>query len=400
MKLSGRVRAVKASPTLAIAAEAKARKARGEDIVGFGAGEPDFDTPAFIKRAAIDALEGGFTKYTATGGIPELRQAICDKLRDENRFACSPEQVLVSCGAKQSLYNLFQAVVDPGDEVVIPSPYWVSYPDMVLLAGGRPVFAQASEEEGFQISAAAIERALTPSARILVLNSPSNPTGAVLGRRRPPEIAELVASRPGLLVVSDDIYEHLIYSGEPFENLSSVAPALAERTVLVNGFSKTFAMTGWRMGYAAGPKELIAAMGRIQDQSTSNATSFVQKGALAALQGGAEGRAILEGMRGEFDRRRRRMVSLLREIPGVRCVEPLGAFYAFPNVEGLLGKRLEGRLIGTDGELCSALLDRGVAAVPGSPFGAPGHVRLSFALALSDIEKGLARISKLAAELA
>ncbi len=399
MRISERARAIRPSPTLAIAAEAKARTARGEDIVGFGAGEPDFDTPEYVKRAAIRALEEGFTKYTPTAGILELRQAICEKLRAENRLDVSPEEVIVSCGAKQSLYNLFQALLDPGDEVVVPSPYWVSYPDMIVLAGGRPVFAKAGEEDGFQVTAGAIERALTPRSRALVLNSPCNPTGSVLSRERLGEIAELVAARPDLVVVSDDIYEQLIYSGEPFENLASMRPALAERTVVVNGFSKTYAMTGWRIGYAAGPRELVAAMGRIQDQSTSNPTSFAQKGALAALLGGAEGRAVLERMRTEFDRRRRRMLSLLREIPGVSCVEPLGAFYAFPNVEGLLGRRLEGRILATAVDLCQALLSRGVAAVPGEPFGAPGHLRLSFALGMADLEKGVGRIARLGRDL-
>lgn len=393
---SVRAQAIQPSPTLALAAEAKARRARGEDVVGFGAGEPDFDTPDYVKDAAIRALGAGCTKYTPTGGLPELKRAIQGKFARENGLDYRPEELLVSCGAKQSLYNLFQATLDPGDEVVIPSPYWVSYPDMARLAGAEPRFAVATEATGFCPTAEVLERALTPKTRLLILNSPCNPTGALLDRRLLGEIAELLAPRTDLLVGSDDIYERLLYGDEPFANLLTVAPGLRERTVLVNGVSKTFAMTGWRIGYAAGPVEIMAAMGRIQDQSTSCPTSFAQWGAVAALDGSGE---EPERMRLEFDRRRRRMVALLREIPGVACVEPLGAFYAFPSIVQLLSRAYRGERVETDVRFCQILLDRGVAAVPGEPFGAPGHVRLSFALGMEELEKGISRLAAFAAEL-
>jgi aspartate aminotransferase len=396
VKISRRALAVSPSPTLALGAKAKARRAAGEDIVGFGAGEPDFDTPGFIKEAAVRALSLGYTKYTATSGVLELRTAIAKKLERDNGLTYSPEQVLVSCGAKHSLYNLFQAILDDGDEVVIPSPYWVSYPEMARLAGAVPVFAECREADGFVLTAAAVEKALTARTRLLILNSPNNPTGAVLPGRTLGEIAEVLAKRPEVVVASDDIYERLLYSTEPFRNIAQLAPALRARTVVINGVSKTFAMTGWRIGYAAGPSEVIAAMGRLQDQITSNPTSFAQWGALAALSGPPDD---VYRMRTEFDRRRLRLMELLRAIPGLSCVEPAGAFYAFPNIAPLLARRHHGEVIGTDDRFCEILLDRGVAAVPGRPFGAPGHLRLSFALATADIEKGVARIAKLAAEL-
>jgi len=396
IRISARARAVKPSPTLALAAKAKARRAAGEDVVGFGAGEPDFDTPQFIKDAAVRALSLGYTKYTATAGIVELREAICQKLRRDAGFEYRPEEVLVSCGAKHSLYNLFQALLEAGDEVVIPSPYWVSYPEMAVLAGAKPVFAACREADSFVLSAAAVERALTPRTRLVVLNSPNNPTGAVMPARVLREIGEVLAKRSDVVVASDDIYERLVYGGEPFSNVLQAVPALRDRTVIVSGVSKTFAMTGWRVGYAAGPAELIAAMGRIQDQTTSGPTTFAQWGALAALAGPPDD---VERMRVEFDRRRRRLLELVRAIPGVSCVEPTGAFYAFPNIEPLLRRRLDDRPVGTDTRFCEILLERGVAAVPGEPFGAPGHLRLSFALSLEEMEKGVARIARLAADL-
>ncbi len=304
--------------------------------------------------------------------------------------------MLVSCGAKHSLYNLFQAILEEGDEVVIPSPYWVSYPEMARLAGAAPIFADCREADGFVPTAASVERVLTPRTRLLVLNSPNNPTGAVLPGRTLSEIAEVLAKWPNVAIASDDIYERLLYSSEPFRNIAQLAPKLRERTVVVNGVSKTFAMTGWRIGYAAGPGEVISAMGRIQDQTTSNPTSFAQWGALAALSGPPDD---VYRMRSEFDRRRQRLMELLREIPGLTCVEPVGAFYAFPNIEALLRRRYHEEVIGTDDRFCEILLDRGVAAVPGRPFGAPGHLRLSFALSLEDIEKGVGRISQLVSEL-
>jgi aspartate aminotransferase len=391
-RLSARAQRLAPSPTLALNARVRALRAKGVDVVGFGVGEPDFDTPAHIKRAAIEALQEGFTKYTDTGGIPELRAAVVAKLSAERGQTYAPDEILVSCGAKHCLFNFFQAVLEEGDEVVIPSPYWVSYPDMVSVAGGRPVFAAAEERDAFRLRPDVLARAFGAKTRALVLNSPCNPTGAVLPEARLREIAELLRQHPNVWVVTDDIYERLIYTGEPFRNLLSVAPDLRERTLVVSGVSKTYSMTGWRIGYAAGPRELVQVMKRIQDQSTSNATSFAQRGALAALEGPNDGPEL---MRQEFDRRRRRMMSLLREIPGITCAEPEGAFYTFPGVHSLLPQLEEA----TSSRFCDLLLDRGVAAVPGECFGAPGHIRLSFAVALPELEKGLARLAAFAEEL-
>jgi aspartate aminotransferase len=392
LRLSGRSKRLEPSPTLALNAKVRALRARGVDVVGFGVGEPDFDTPVHIKRAAIQALEEGFTKYTDTAGIPELRAAVVKKLVDERALVYRPDEILISCGAKHCLFNFFQAILQEGDEVVVPAPYWVSYPDLVGIAGGRPVFAAAQERDAFHLRPDVLARAFSAKTRALVLNSPCNPTGAVLPEGHLREIAELLRQHPDVWVVTDDIYERLIYTGDPFHNLLSVAPDLRDRTLVVSGVSKTYAMTGWRIGYAAGPLDLVQAMKRIQDQSTSNATSFAQRGALAALEGPSD---ELDRMRLEFDRRRHRMMELLRAIPGVTCAEPEGAFYAFPGIHALLPSLAEP----TSAHFCDLLLERGVAAVPGEPFGAPGHIRLSFAVALPELEKGLARLSAFAAEL-
>jgi len=392
LRLNARTAALRPSATLAIGAEAKARKARGEDIVNFGAGEPDFDTPQFIKDAAAEALRQGFTKYTATAGIPELRRAIADTVSRAQKQKFGPEEVIVSCGAKQSLFNLFEAVLGAGDEVLIPTPYWVSYPEQVAFSGGVPVFLPCKPADGFRLNASTVARAITPRTRVLVLNSPNNPTGAVLTREDLLVIAEVVRRFPDLLVVSDDIYERLCYGPEPFHNLLSVAPDLRERTVLVSGFSKSFAMTGWRLGYAVGPKALIDGMQRIQDQSTSNPTSFAQRGGVAALEASPEVIAAqLSPSYRELDQRRQRIVALLRGVPGVELVEPRGAFYAFPDVRPILERKLGGERIGSDTRLCQILLDEGLAVIPGEPFGAPGHVRFSFALSMADLERGMER---------
>ncbi len=396
-RISGRARAVHASPTLALAAKAKARRDAGEDIVSFGAGEPDFDTPRRIKEAAVRALEMGRTKYTATAGLRELREVIRARMVRDGGLDYSTEEILVSCGAKQSLYNVFQAVLDSGDEAVICAPYWVSYPEMARLAGATPVVVPCREEDGFQLVPEALARALSPRTRLVVLNSPNNPTGAVLSRERLAALAGVLADWPDVWIASDDIYERLLYTGGRFATIAAVAPALRDRTVVVSGVSKTYAMTGWRIGYAAGPAEIIAAMGRIQDQTTSGPTTFAQWGALAALSADPDD---VEPMRAEFDRRRRRMLELLAAIPGITCVPPEGAFYTFPNVGRLLGKRYGGSFVESSVGLCDVLLERGVAAVPGEPFGAPGYLRLSFALGSADMEKGLARIAKLVADLA
>ncbi|MFZ5468455.1 MAG: pyridoxal phosphate-dependent aminotransferase [Myxococcota bacterium] len=389
MNLARRLKAIKPSATLALNAKAKALAAQGVDVVSFAAGEPDFDTPEHIKEAAISALRAGFTKYTATAGIPELRAAIAQKLQRDNRLSFAPEQILVSCGAKHSLFNLFQALLDEGDEVVIFAPYWVSYPDMVRLAGGEPVFVETSEHQGYAPDPKELRRALTGRTKAVVLNSPSNPTGAVLSRAALASVAEVLQGHP-CLVVTDDIYEKLLYVPGPFANIANVAPELMARTVVVNGFSKAFSMTGWRLGYAAGPKELIAGMQSIQDQSTSNTTSFAQKAAVAALEGPVE---PVEKMVAEFKARRDLFVEGLNGLQGVRCRLPEGAFYVFPNVEQLIGKRYKGQPITGSVHLSEILLsDFQLAAVPGLPFGAEGYLRMSFATSRTQIEKGLARL--------
>ena len=389
MKISRRAAAIQPSPTLAITARAKAMVAQGIDVVSFGAGEPDFDTPQHVKDAAIRAIQEGFTKYTATPGIPELRRAIAAKHERENGLRYDESEIIATVGAKHALYNAFQALVDEGDEVIVPAPYWVSYPDMVKLAGGRPVIVETRAEDGFVPSAEAIRAALTDRTVAVVLNSPSNPTGAVWGRQALEAIAHVLTGH-GCTIVSDDIYEHLIYTGEPFANVLNVAPHLRERTIVVNGLSKSFAMTGWRLGWAAGPRSIIAAMQKIQDQSTSNPTSIVQKAAIAALTGGND---CVEQMRGKFDERRRYIENRFAAMPGIACPPIRGAFYAFPDVRALLGRAYEGEVVGSDSRLAELLLeDYRVAVVPGTPFGAPGFLRLSFATSMEQLEKGLDRI--------
>ena len=396
MKLSRRLDPITPSPTLALNAKAKALAAQGVDIVGFAAGEPDFDTPDFIKQAAVKALEQGFTKYTATAGIPELRKAISEKLSKENGLSFTPEQILVSCGAKHSLYNVFQALLNEGDEVIIFSPYWVSYPDMVQLAMGTPVIVPTREEDGFAPDPALLRKALSPKTKAVILNSPSNPTGAVLSTDALKAVAEVLRGHD-CLIVTDDIYERLLYTDAPFQNLVNVAPDLLPRTVVVNGFSKAFSMTGWRLGYAAGPSELISGMKMIQDQSTSNATSIGQKAAVAALTGPRE---PIEAMVKEFRARRDLFVEGLNAIEGIRCRKPDGAFYVFPSIQGLFGKSYKGAKLHGSMQVSEILLnDFRVAAVPGQPFGAEGFIRMSFATSRETIEKGLSRLRDFVATL-
>lgn len=397
LRLARRAEVVKPSPTLAITAQAKALAAQGVDVVSFAGGEPDFDTPEHIKEAARRALAEGFTKYTATSGIPELKSAIVEKFARDVGFAITPQHVLVSCGAKHSLYNFFQALLDDGDEVVVFAPYWVSYPEMVALAGGRTVVVESHPDDDYAPDPKALARALTARTRAVVLNSPGNPTGAVYTRDQLAAVAEVIRDHE-CLVVSDDIYDALVYDGRRFESWVAIAPDLAARAVLVNGCSKTYAMTGWRIGYAAGPAPLIAAMGRIQDQSTSNPNSIAQKAAVAALTGAQEAVAT---MRAEFDRRRRRLVEALNAIDGIRCPLPRGAFYAFADVRALLSRRWRGEPVGTSQRLAELLLTHArVAAIPGAPFGAEGFLRLSFVTSLDSIEKGAVRLAHFVKDLA
>jgi len=391
VKLASRIGKIKPSPTLAITARAQALRAEGRDIIGFGAGEPDFDTPEHIKRAAIIALEEGFTKYTPVGGIDELKDAVAAKLKEENNLQYSRSQIFVSCGAKHSLFNLAQVLFEEGDEVLIPAPYWVSYPDIVVLSGATPVIIQTKETEGFKLRGKELKKALTGKTRALIINSPSNPTGVTYTREELKELADVIAESSAL-VISDDIYEKIRYDGTSFTNMAMLNDEMRNRTVVVNGVSKSYAMTGWRIGYAAGPEEIISAATDYQSQNTSNPTSIAQKAAVQALKGNQESVSIMVG---EFMKRRDVMVNFLNDIQGVTCMKPQGAFYVFPNVSRLYGKTFNGRKILSSADLSEYLLDAAnVAVVPGMPFGSDNHIRLSYATSMTNIEKGLERIKK------
>lgn len=379
-RISQRAASLTPSLTLAIDAKAKAMKAAGEDVVGFGAGEPDFDTPQHIKDAAAQALAQGFTKYTPAAGIPELRQAIADKHQRENGLSYKPGQIIVSCGGKHSCFNVIFATCQDGDEVIIPSPYWLSYPEMVKLAGARPVILPTSDATEFKISPAQLRAAITPRTRLLILNSPSNPTGAVY---TPAEVKALgdVCVEKGVLIMSDEIYEHLLYDGAAVKSVASFSTAHQEQTIIVHGFAKAWSMTGWRLGWCAAPEPIAKAINAIQSHSTSNPTSFAQKGAVAALTGPQD---HLPRWRTEFARRRAYALEQLQTIPGLTCVKPHGAFYLFPNIAGTGLK---------SSDFCAQLLEQEkVAAVPGIAFGADDYIRLSYATSLANLEKGLARI--------
>jgi len=392
LELSARVRNIKPSPTLAVTARAAQLKAEGRDIVSLGVGEPDFDTPEHIKQAAIAAIQRGFTKYTAVSGTPSLKQAVIDKFKRENGLDYSARQVLVSCGGKQSFYNLVQAVIDPGDEVIIPAPYWVSYPDIVLLADGRPVFIEAGIEQGFRITPEQLEAAITPRTRMLVINSPSNPTGAVYTRDELAALGEVLRRHPRVLIATDDMYEHILLGDTPFSNILNACPDLYDRTMVLNGVSKAYAMTGWRIGYAAGPAAIIAAMENVQSQSTSNPTSISQVAAEAALNGD---QACIQPMVRAFRERHRYMVDSLNALPGVHCVESGGAFYAFPDMRQAIVHLHKAGRIGEANDLALSeyLLEHGVATVPGSAFGAEGYLRLSFATSIENLRKAIERIA-------
>jgi aspartate aminotransferase len=389
--ISKRAKAIKPSPTLAMAAKAKAMKAQGIDVVDFGVGEPDFDTPENVKQAGIKAIQSGFTKYTPAGGTDELRDAVVDKLKKDNGLAYERSQVLISCGAKHSLYNIAEALFDPGDEVIIPSPYWVSYPDQVILNDAVPVIVETTEQEGFRISAAKLEKAITKRTKAIVLNSPSNPTGLAYDRKTLEEIAA-VAVKHRIYVISDEIYEKLVYDGFTHTSIASLNPEIKELTIVVNGVSKSHAMTGWRIGFAAGPKDVITAMANIQSQSTSNPASISQKAALEALRGPQD---FLPVMNAEFDKRRKYMVERLNKMKGVSCMLPVGAFYAFPNVSKLYGRSAGGKTIKNSADLAAYLLETAkVALVSGDSFGADAYIRLSYATSMEIIKKGMDRIEE------
>ncbi len=396
MIISKRMNKIKPSPTLAVSARAKAMKARGIDVIGFGAGEPDFDTPENIKRAAIKAIEDGFTKYTPAGGIEELKKAVCEKFKKDNNLDYDTNEVLISCGAKHCLYNICQALLDEQDEVIIPSPYWVSYPDMVYLAGATPVFIETQEKTGFKITAEDLSAKITSNTKALILNSPSNPTGASYTKDELKQIADVVMDR-GITVISDEIYEKIVYDSFEFYSIATVEPGVKNQAIIVNGVSKSYSMTGWRIGYVAGPREIITAMTNIQSQSTSNPTSIAQKASLEALSGPQD---FITEMLGAFDKRRKYMVERLNSIPGFSCYNPTGAFYTFPNVSGVFGKKSAKHEIADSSSLAKYLLESShVAVVAGLGFGADSNIRLSYATSFENIEKGLNRIQKAIEEL-
>jgi aspartate aminotransferase len=385
IKLSARVQRIKPSPTLAVTALAAQLKAQGRDIIGLGAGEPDFDTPEHIKEAAIAALHAGKTKYTAVDGTPSLKLAIIDKFVRDNGHTFEPDQILVSCGGKHSIFNLLEALLDDGDEVIIPAPYWVSYPDMTLLADGRPVIVPTDQSQGFKMLPEQLEAAITDRTRLLMLNSPSNPTGVAYSRDELRALGEVLLRHPHVLVATDDMYEHILFRGQSFCNILMACPELYDRTIVLNGVSKAYSMTGWRIGYAGGPKKLIGAMKKIQSQSTSNPTSISQAAAEAALKGD---QSCVASMCSAFEQRHDYLVKALNEIPGVDCITGDGTFYCLPSVRGAMEK------LGLDSDTAFAerLLEHGVALVPGSAFGADGHVRISFATSMDNLKQAVARI--------
>ena len=389
IQLSHRVQQVKPSPTLAVTAKAQELRAQGHDIIGLGAGEPDFDTPDHIKQAAIEAINSGFTKYTAVDGTPALKAAIIAKLKNDNQLEYQPDQILVSCGGKQSYYNMAQAMLNPGDEVIIPAPYWVSYPDMVLLAEAVPVIIHADIEQGFKITPEQLEAAITPKTRLLTLNAPSNPTGVCYSRAELVALGEVMKRHPNILIATDDMYEHIIWDEAPFTNIVMACPELYDRTIVLNGVSKAYSMTGWRIGYAAGPVTLIKAMTKIQSQSTSNPTSISQVAAEAALKGGHD---CIQTMLIAFKERHDYVVAALNAIEGVRCLPSQGAFYSFPDMSQVID-RLDG--INNDTELSEYLLsEAGVAVVPGTAFGQAGYIRISFATGLDTLKDAIGRIQQ------
>ncbi len=384
--VSKRAQRVKPSPTLAVTALANRLKAEGKDIIGLGAGEPDFDTPMHIADAGVEAIRKGFTRYTNADGINELKDAIIAKFKRDNGISYERAQILVSSGAKQTIFNLCMAVLDSGDEVVIPAPYWVSYPDMVLLADGVPVMPSAGPEQGYKITPRQLSAAITPRTRLVLFNSPSNPTGAAYTRAELRGLADVLVEHPRVLIGTDDMYEKIYWAPEPFASLLTVAPELYDRTVTINGCSKTYAMTGWRIGYCGGPKEIVTAMGTIQGQSTSNASSISQKAAVVALNSSQQ---CVTEMNRAYKERHDYVVAALNTLPGVSCLPGAGTFYAFADVRGAmanLGLR-------DDNAFSEYLINKaGVAVVPGSGFGAPGHMRLSFACSMQTLEKAMERI--------
>ena len=389
IKLANRVQRVKPSPTLAVTARVAELRAAGKDIIGLGAGEPDFGTPQHICAAAIQAINDGFTRYTAVDGTPGLKQAIIAKFSRDNGLDYTPEQILVSCGGKQSFFNLCQALLNSGDEVIIPAPYWVSYPDMVRLADGEPVILGSGVETNFKVTPEQLNAAITPQTRLFVINSPSNPTGVAYSQAELAALGEVLLQHPQVLVATDDMYEHILWTEEPFCNILDACPALYDRTIVLNGVSKAYAMTGWRIGYAGGPAELIKAMKKVQSQSTSNPASISQVAAQAALEGD---QSCIAPMLKAFHERHDYVVDALNAIDGIECLPADGTFYCFPRVQTVIDRLPD---VNDDVELAAYLLDAaGVALVPGSAFGAPGYIRFSFATGMDVLEDALGRLRK------
>lgn len=391
--IAQRLASIKPSPTIAVTNKARELKESGKDVIGLGAGEPDFDTPDNVKEAAIKAIQAGDTKYTAVDGTPALKKAICAKFKRENGIDYEPANITVGTGAKQVIYNAFMATLDAGDEVIIPAPYWVSYPDMAALAGGASVFVECTAENNFKLQPADLEKAITPKSKWLILNSPSNPTGAAYTKAELKALAEVLVKHPNVYVLSDDIYEHIVYGDFEFATIAGVEPALKERVLTLNGVSKAYAMTGWRIGYAAGPKELIKAISVIQSQSTSNPSSIGQAASVEALNGPQE---FLAERKAVFQRRRDNVVARLNAVEGLECNTPEGAFYVFPSCKGLFGRKTpKGLVLQTSNDVATYLLeDALVAVVPGIAFGAEGFFRISYATSDDVLEKACDRIKE------
>lgn len=388
LAVSRRVQRVKPSPTVALTGRVAQLRAEGKDIIGLGAGEPDFDTPTHIADAGVEAIRKGYTRYTPVEGAADLKDAIIAKFKRENGLDYKRSQILVSSGAKQTIFNLILALIDPGDEVVIPAPYWVSYPDMVLLADGVPVTPFAGADQSYKLTPQQLESSITQKTRLFILNSPSNPTGAAYTRAELRALGEVLMRHPQVVICTDDMYEHIYWAPEPFMSLAAVCPELYERTVTTNGVSKAYAMTGWRIGYCGGPTEIVTAMATIQGQSTSNPSSIAQKASVAALN---ETQDCVREMNRHFKQRHDFIVDGLNKLPGVSCLHGAGTFYAFANIEGAM------KIVGAKDDNALAeylLMHGGVAVVPGSGFGAPGHMRLSFACSMSTLEEALRRIEK------
>ncbi|MBS0185206.1 MAG: pyridoxal phosphate-dependent aminotransferase [Proteobacteria bacterium] len=393
-----RLSMIKPSSTLEISAKAAALKASGHDVIGLGAGEPDFDTPEFIKQAALKALERGETKYTAVEGTLSLRKAICQKFLTENDLIYDPSEIIVSCGGKHVIFNAMISTLNPGDEVIIPAPYWVSYLDIVLLFGGVPKIIQGGEDNNFKITPNLLEEMITPKTKWVILNSPSNPTGMCYDENELKALGDVLKKYPSVWILSDDIYEHLIFDGLKFKTLAQVVPDLKSRILIVNGVSKTYAMTGWRIGYGAAPKELISSMKMVQSQCTSNATSIAQAAAEEALKGD---QTFLKERQKIFEERRNRIVDLLNACPFFSCLKPQGAFYVYPSVKGIIGKKTpQGKILTTDSDVATYFLDSvGVAVVPGEAFGLSPYVRISYATSMGLLEEACARLKKAVEQL-